>query len=269
MLEGLPIVASMSLGAGPLMFAHSFRHLRVRRLIENTPTARIRSMAMGLVEFSGTVVGRSTVNAPFSGRSCVYWQVDISTPRYKRQWSVVHRNASGSPFYVEDETGVALVYPTGADCKVRFGREEQCLGITLPECYATYMGERHLALRHLWRLGPMRFRERTLDEGQRVYVLGTAMPRSLSRRITQDDPEAPAPVAGTPEARRRELDAKSATVVRRGEGEPTFIISQESERELLMGLGARVFGGLVAGPALTLLGLGYWLNVLASRGIDR
>jgi LemA protein len=156
---------------------------------------------------------------------------------------------------VDDETGVALVYPSGAECKVRFGVEEQCSGLALPECYTRYMSEQGLAMRHFWRLSTLRFRERVLEEGQRLYVLGTAWPGSSSHRISHSDAVDEAPVPGSAEARIRDLDARSVAVVRRGERERTFILSQDSERELVLGLGFRAFGSLLAGPALTLFGL--------------
>jgi hypothetical protein len=53
-------------------------------------------------------------------------------------------------------------------------------------------------------------------------------------------------------------------VIRRGEGEPTFIISQSSERDVTLDLTMRSLGELIAGPALTILGLGYWLYALSS-----
>jgi hypothetical protein len=60
------------------------------------------------------------------------------------------------------------------------------------------------------------------------------------------------------------LDERYAAVVRRGENETTYIISQESERELAMDFGLHAFGGLVGGPTLTLFGLAYWLMTLSS-----
>ena len=109
----------------------------------------------------------------------------------------------------------------------------------------------------------MRFRERMLEPGQRVYVLGTATPRAQVHSVTEADLEA----TGTFGAPARPLSAfhdETASVVRRGENDPTFIISQESERELTLGLGFRAVGNLIAGPALTLFGLGYWLHALAT-----
>ncbi|MBI3539699.1 MAG: hypothetical protein HY076_05450, partial [Candidatus Eisenbacteria bacterium] len=83
----MPLYASAALVAGVVFFARGFRTMRTRRLIANTPTARIRSMAMGLVEIRGTVQPRSHVTAPFSGHDCAYWQVDISS-RSRRGWTV-------------------------------------------------------------------------------------------------------------------------------------------------------------------------------------
>ena len=168
----------MALLAGPALFWRGFHYLRTSRLIENTPTARIRSVAMGLAELHGQVRGRSQMTAPFSGRPCAYWEIDIAVRgRQRGGWSQVHRNASGNPFFVQDQTGVALVYPHGADCKVRFGTDEECWGLNLPDVYAEYLSAHPSLGSTLGRLSWMRFRERTLEDGMEVYVLGTAMPR--------------------------------------------------------------------------------------------
>ncbi|MGH7742142.1 MAG: hypothetical protein ACRENS_08975, partial [Candidatus Eiseniibacteriota bacterium] len=60
-----PIYATAAAIGGLVMFVRGFRAWNERRLIENTPTARIRSMAMGLVEIEGVVEPRSVLAAPF------------------------------------------------------------------------------------------------------------------------------------------------------------------------------------------------------------
>jgi len=255
----LPVFATLSLGVGPLLFARGFRDLNVRRLIQNTPTARIRSLAMGLVEINGKVIARSQHDAPFSGRPCAYWEVDIAVRSRKNAWTIVHRSRSGSPFFVRDDTGLAFVYPEGSQCRVQSGVEETCVGISLPDCYARYMSDQRLALRSLWRLSVMRFRERTLEDGQHVYVLGTAEPRSRAREVSMDDALAATGTDGPVQERLRTLTEEVAAVVRRGSNDRTFIISSGSERQLTTDLALSTFGKLVAGPALTLFGLGYWL----------
>ena len=64
--------------------------------------------------------------------------------------------------------------------------------------------------------------------------------------------------------RRTALDRDIVATVRRGENESTFIISQESEKGLMLSLGARALLQLVGGPALTVFGLGYWLMAWSS-----
>lgn len=260
----LPIYATIALVAGPFLFARSFRRLRLKRLIQNTPTAHIRSMAMGLVELQGKIVQRSEHSAPFSGRPCAYWEVDIATHGKNNSCTIVHRNSSGSPFFLQDETGLALVYPKGAECHVRHQVEETCMGISLPECYSRYMDEHHLALRHVWQLTSLRFRERILEEGQQVYVLGSAEPRAQVVEISQDEA---LEATGTEESRATRVSAlqkEAVAVVRRGENDPVFVISQDSERELTFELGLTAWGYLIAGPVITLFGLGCWLYKITS-----
>jgi hypothetical protein len=260
----IPFWATLALGAGPLLFWRSFGDLRTRRLIQNTPTARIRSMPMGLVEICGEAEPRSQLMAPFSGRPCACWQVDISTRSRRNAWTVVHRNASGNPFYLHDDTGVAMVYPKDAQVRLNFQLEEECLGFSLPDVYAEYLRQQHSVGSALWRMGSLRFRERILEAGQKVYVLGTATPRPQSVAISMDDE---LEATGTDDRRAlrvQTLDHEVRGVIRRGDNERTYIISQQSERELTTQLGLRATAELIGGPALTLFGLGYWLHVLSS-----
>lgn len=256
-------LATVATGVGPWLYWRGFRTLRTRRLIANTPTARIRSMAMGLVEINGEVEPRSTVSAPFSGKACVYWEVDISA-RSRHGWSVVHRNHSGSPFFIRDDTGVALVYPQGSECRVRHGSEEECQGLMLPPCYAEYMNDHASALSQLSRLGTLRFRERLLEAGQRVYVLGTAMPRSQAYVVAGGEEMQATGTEDATAARRHALDHDLVAIVRRGVNESTFIISQDSEKGLMVELSMHATLQLVGGPALSLFGLCYWVMVLSS-----
>lgn len=264
------IFAALALGGGPALFAGGFRDFRLKRLIENTPTARIRSMAMGLAEVNGQIECRSMVTAPFSGRACACWNVDISVQGRKHHWTVVHRATSGQPFFLRDETGVALVYPRGADCRVHFAVEEVCQGLVPPEPYASYLATLG-ARRHLWRFAMLRFRERILEEGAQVYVMGTATPAAQSFTVSEGEDmvvaaEDALAATGTDEWRARRVRARGqhvSAVMRAGEHEKTFVISQDSERTLTIGLGLKAVAKLVGGPLITLMGLGYWLHALS------
>lgn len=255
---------------GALWFAQSFRDRRVQRLIQDTPTARIRSMAMGMVELSGHTVARSMVNAPFSGRPCVYWEVEISTRRtgkHHRGWNIVHRNRSGSPFFLKDDTGLALVYPQGADCRLPFGVEEVTGGFGVPEVYSEYMRSQNLGMAGFWSLGSMRFRERTLDESQVVFVLGRAHPRSRAVSLGDDDVQVMQGTGtdGLRTQRLASLDAEVRGVIRKDANDPVLLISPSSERNVATEYMLRAMAGTVLGPALALGGLAFLLWLASQR----
>jgi E3 Ubiquitin ligase len=263
----MSVYMTLALFGGVVFFFGGFRDLKRRRLIQNTPTARIRSMAMGVVEVNGLIEARSTVFAPFSGRPCAYWQVEIAVRNGRRHsWSTVHRNSSGHPFFLHDETGTALVYPKGAECKMNFGVEETAHGLSIPDCYSSYMKENGLWMRHVARLSSMRFRERVLEAGERIYVLGTAVPRAQVLTVSEIQLEA----TGTEDFRAkpiRDRDREVVATIRQGSNEKTFLISQQSERSLTLQLGWTATAKLIGGPLLTLIGLGWWLTRLSSGAL--
>src|SRR5262249_7658343 len=162
--------------------------------------------------------------------------------RMKKECERLYFDTSGQPFYIQDGTGTALVYPHSADCSVHFMVEEECSGMSLPPVYAEFM-KAHNASR--WRLNRLRFREWILEDTQRVFVMGTAMPTSKAVSISDDELQATG-TDGDFEARRRAtLDHDISAVIRQGENEKTFIISQDSERDMVTQLGMKAFGGLI------------------------
>jgi len=254
MMFGPPLQTQvMSVGGivvGGVLFYRGFRDLALKRLLDNTPTARVRSMAMGLVEVNGKVEGRSRVTAPFSGRECVYWQVEVATRGRRNTWNTVHRNSSGQPFFLRDDTGVAMVYPKGADCRVNFGVEETCMGLALPDCYSTYLNEHCNASSMVWRLSTLRFRERILEDHQQVFVLGSAMPRPMSHTVSEGEEMAATGTDGPWVRRVRDESNQVVALIRQGVNQKAFIISQQSERDMAGTLGMLGWAKFIGGPLL-------------------
>ena len=103
---------------------YAFRWLHVARVIEDTPTSRIRSAAQGYVELAGrcrTLDGTQNL-APLTQRPCVWWRYRIqqkveSGPSGKRRksWRTVNSGRSEQPFLLDDGTGTCIVQPSGAD----------------------------------------------------------------------------------------------------------------------------------------------------------
>jgi hypothetical protein len=179
---------------------------------------------------------------------------------------VIHKNSSNHPFYLRDATGVALVCPDGSDCKIPPGIEEVCHKPPIPERFAEYIKSEGLTNVHLGGAGTLRFRERVMQTGQHAFILGSAMPRPNEFSIS-DGGAMQATGTDGPINRIEDLDRQLAAVIRRGEHESTFVISEESESELASGLGSQALVQLVGGPLLSLLGLAWWLLLLTAWGV--
>jgi len=121
---------AFSSGTIPALFAiiafwYAFHFLRMKRQIENTPTSKIRSVAMGMVEVKGEAVRKYALVSPMSHTPCVFYRLT----RYQRrgrdhQWRVTSVSSSNNvPFYVEDETGRVEVNPAG--CRVSAGSKQE------------------------------------------------------------------------------------------------------------------------------------------------
>lgn len=104
--------------------AAAFRSFKRARLIEDTPTSRIRSAAQGYVEIAGNArLLPGTQNlAPLTQRPCVWWRYRISKrnesgsgKNRRSQWQTVASGTSSVPFLLDDGTGECIVQPEGAE----------------------------------------------------------------------------------------------------------------------------------------------------------
>lgn len=98
-----------------------FHYLKRARLIEDTPTSKIRSAAQGYVEIVGTASygdKNKELVAPLSGRTCVWYTYKIQ--RYRRSgknshWSTIEEDTSNQYFQIQDDTGNCVINPKGAE----------------------------------------------------------------------------------------------------------------------------------------------------------
>jgi hypothetical protein len=104
--------------------AAALRLLRIARLIEDTPTSRIRSAAQGYVELAGNSLQLPGTHnpAPLTRRPCVWWRYRISrrTERgagssRRKGWETIASGTSSQPFLLDDETGQCIEQPDGAE----------------------------------------------------------------------------------------------------------------------------------------------------------
>jgi hypothetical protein len=102
----------------------AFRWLNIARLLEDTPTSRIRSAAQGYVELAGrcrALDGTQNL-APLTQRPCVWWHYRIqqktesgSSGKRRQSWNTINSGRSELPFLLDDGTGACIVQPGGAE----------------------------------------------------------------------------------------------------------------------------------------------------------
>ncbi len=112
---------SLLLGIGA--FWGSFAALKKARLIENTPTSRIRSAAQGYVELEGhaRLLQGPEILSPLSGQRCCWWKYQIEQQetvvrngKRTSEWRTIESDISESLFLLVDPTGECVVDPQGA-----------------------------------------------------------------------------------------------------------------------------------------------------------
>jgi len=126
-INDLTILSAVAIAGGLYFFFFGFRLLARKRLLVTTPTSKIRSAALGLVEVNGMAAGPYTMPAPITGKACFLYHTTAWQQRdaKKDEWDKVADETLHLPFFIDDSTGQLLVEPLGADLDVhRDFREE-------------------------------------------------------------------------------------------------------------------------------------------------
>ncbi len=228
--------AILGLGFGLFSFIVGLKSLFLKRMIENIPTSKVRSIAMGLVEVYGEVVPIRTIKSPFTNKDCVYYRYDIEEQhtdnKGRSYWVIIKRGETSMPFRLKDETDSVMVNCTGANMNVKVDTVfESGIGHDPPPQVLSFLKMNKIA--HDSFIGfnkHMRYTEYFIEPGDKLYILGTAA-------------ENKGTVAGA-----RHTDN---ILIRKGENEKLFYISDRSEKEILSSLGWKVTLGVFGGAALT------------------
>jgi len=126
-MNDITILSSLAIAGGLYFFFFGFRLLARKRLLLTTPTSKIRSAALGLVEVNGLAAGPYTMSAPITGKPCFLYHTTAWQQRdgKKEDWDKVVDETLHLPFFIDDSTGQLLVEPLGADLDLhRDFREE-------------------------------------------------------------------------------------------------------------------------------------------------
>lgn len=162
---------------GLYLFFRGFKLLQRKRLIQNTPTSKIRSASLGLVELSGLATGPYLMKAPITGTSCycyrtVAWQEKQSGKN--KEWTIVAEENFHVPFFLDDNTGRLLIDPRGAeldlhcDFKCEFSDSMFSTDDPIPNSVRTFLARHNVASDR-----KVRIEEYCLKPKNALYILGT------------------------------------------------------------------------------------------------
>ena len=156
-------------------FAGVFLFLHRARLIEDTPTSKLRSAAQGYVELEGdaAVMDGPPIVAPLTHTPCAWFQFRVEEKEsddggrhHNGRWRVISRGRSEGLFLLRDDTGQCVVDPDGA--LVTPSVTQVWYGNT-PTPPPGIIGPRE---RHWFGTGSYRYREERLHPGDYLYAIG-------------------------------------------------------------------------------------------------
>jgi E3 Ubiquitin ligase len=176
-INTLTILSFVAMAGGMYFFFTGFRLLARKRLLLGTPTSKIRSAALGLVEVNGMAAGPYTVPAPILGQPCFLYHTTAWQQQEgkKDEWEKVADETLHLPFFVDDFTGQLLVEPLGADLDLHRDFHEEYAS----SFFSSNLDEMPPRVRaFLFRHGVvpsrrLRIEERAIKPGDALFIAGT------------------------------------------------------------------------------------------------
>jgi len=247
-MENQLIVGLFLVLIGIVLFVVGLYFFKKRQLIADTPTSKIRSIAMGLVEICGQVIPikERLFRSPFTDKECVYYQFTVEEYRSSgknSQWVTVKKEEQRGLFYLKDESGKVLIDPTGAQIDARKDFEYQSgLGKDPPEQVIRFLAANNLSHDGFFGLNKtMRYRETIIVPDEPLYIMGTAGENSMKTEGTEDHVD--------------------SIMIQKGKYEKHYYISDKSEKQILSNLALSTYGvwgvgvAFIIGGAILFFGL--------------
>jgi hypothetical protein len=242
------ILCALVTGIG--LFVGGFKWSEEKRLIENTPTSKVRSLAMGMVEVFGEAVPAkgSLLKGPLSSKDCVYYKYEIQEQRKSKNstyWATIRSGEERKPFYIKDETGTVLVDPNGASLELPQDFEfHSSWGKDPPETVMNFLKTNKISFEGWFGINKtMRFIEYIIAPGDKLFVMGTA----------GDNPYVE---EGTAQFSAADIMIQKAKSL--------FFISDKGEKQVLAEYGTKILFGYLFGIILIIIGL---IGILLMSGI--
>jgi hypothetical protein len=175
-------------------FYHGLTSYLLMQKIRNTPTSKVRSAAVGLVELFGKAKCKDDMPSPISKEKCVFWRLNAQyyQPGKHGGWRNIYNKDSSMQFYLEDETGEMLIDPKNGNIEIpqdfstkgRLKSSSILFGLDsnkqIDQKVLDYMVEDPDFAKPLngHKDYDLMITESYIAEGDPLYVLGSAMPIS-------------------------------------------------------------------------------------------
>ncbi len=229
---------------GLVLFVWGFLSFRWKRLIQNIPTSKIRSIAMGLVEISGIVVPKENkiLKSPFSQNDCVYYRCMVE--EYRRSgkhshWVTVFRDEMFNLFYLKDDTGMVIIDPRNAKIDIPMDNcFRSSFGNDPPESVKKFLNSSNVSFEgFLFGVNKtMKYTEWFISPGDKLYILGTASDNPYFKEASAEK-------------------GVEDVMIHKGENEKFYYISDRGERSLLRRFSLKAYSGIIIGSFLIALSL--------------
>jgi E3 Ubiquitin ligase len=171
----MQLYAVIGAGAGIYLFFRGFKMLQFKRLILNTPTSKVRSASMGLIELTGVPVGPVTIRAGITGDSCYFYRAtawELQRSGNNSTWKRVADESLFVPFFLQDDTGHMLVNAQGADMDVHCNFKDE-FGSSFFNSGMPMGAAQDFLLRYGLSGQRVRVEEHCIKPGYPLFVLGT------------------------------------------------------------------------------------------------
>lgn len=226
------------------LFGWAIISFRKKRLIENIPTSKIRSIAMGLVEIYGEVVPEedNILKSPFTQSDCVYYKYkieELQSTGKSVHWHTIRKGWNYCYFYLKDDTGRVLVDPMDAIIDIPVDNMfKSGLGKDPSDIVKQFLKTENVAFEGSL-LGfnkTMRYTEFFIAPKDKLYIMGTATDNPFVKDASA-------------------MKGVEDVMIKKGKHEKFYYISDKPEHMILNHLRRIVACGFVFGSLLIILGL--------------
>lgn len=156
-------------------FFFAFKYVQSKRIIEDTPTSKIRSAAQGYLELigHGYLMEGQPIVSPLTGTTCTWYQYQVDERRQSgknSKWVTIKSGTSDELFLIKDETGQCIIDPEGAHVTV--SRKDVWYGGTSNPVTGLTMRKKSGFLGNMITNNKYRYTEKLLHPGEALYAIG-------------------------------------------------------------------------------------------------